>query len=351
MPIDIKRLEDIYNTADLSSENRSWIAIPDSKENKLIANAVGSSGGEPENGWKIHISLDPKHMAQAAKLISEELNRDDAPRVSIKFSGKHLAKSGQPSKQVAFIFYQEELKDKKKIADFLNRIESLLRSHHIGMDQRPINSDEDSNQTKYDAPILDDNHKPTRYNYRNESCVVLDDGLYMETAGAGNTSVHGISILVKQSYYLTLPLSERHNPGGPEDPLASVQIHLPVVPDRTDSPHSFFQNGTIPPSLNTNPTPPTVSCFSTQHYQEILQAIIQLQKEIDSWWPYPNKDRKKVKIEGLQELLTLSLTKNAADAVQEIEARFPDIRKGTISARTAELLDRVRGNSSPPPSL
>src|SRR4051812_27955116 len=126
MPIDITKLMQIYDTNIDSPENKGWIAIPDSRDNVLVA-ISGSSGGEPGNGWKIHISIDPNKMSQAAQLITQELNSEEAPRVSIKFAGKQLASTGQPSKQVAFIFYDEELTNKEKIAAFLNRIEFLLR--------------------------------------------------------------------------------------------------------------------------------------------------------------------------------------------------------------------------------
>lgn len=224
MPINIKQLEEIYSTSNDSPANQGWIAIPDSKGDTLIANAVGSSGGNPGNGWKIHISIDPDKISQAALLIAQELNRDDAPRVSIKLAGKQLAGAGQPSKQAAFIFYEDELNNKTKIAAFINRIEYLLSSNDIGIDPRPINSDIEAAKAKYDAVIVDDQGQPTRFNYRNESCIVMQDDVYNDVGGTGNISVQGEQIWVKQSYYLQLPDSQKHNPGNcVEDPLAEFQ--------------------------------------------------------------------------------------------------------------------------------
>ncbi|KTD37234.1 hypothetical protein [Legionella oakridgensis] len=205
MPISLETLDKIYHSDFDSHESKSWIAIPDSKGDELIAGVTGSSGGNPGNGWKIHISIDPEKIAEAAHLIVQELNSERAPRVSIKLAGKQLAHTGQPSKQVAFIFYEEELKNKLKIAAFLNRIEFLLRSHNIGVDPRPINSDEEDIQTKYDAVLLNTEGKPTRFNYRNEWCIVMEDELYYEVGGRGDTAVQGQQIWVKQSYYLGLP--------------------------------------------------------------------------------------------------------------------------------------------------
>lgn len=114
MPISIQRLTQIYITDFNSPESKGWLAVPDSKEGSIIANALGSSGGNPGNGWKIHISIDPDKIALAAQLIANELNQAEAPRVSIKFAGKQLAPTGQPSKQIALIFYNNELRDRKK---------------------------------------------------------------------------------------------------------------------------------------------------------------------------------------------------------------------------------------------
>jgi hypothetical protein len=225
MSINIEKLEKIYSTNFDSPENKGWIAVPDSKIDTIIANAKGSSGGNPGNGWKIHISIDPEQISQAVQLIAQELNDQDAPRVSIKFAGKQLALTGQPGKQVAFIFYEEELKNIVKIAAFLNRIEFLLKNNNIGMDSRPINSDVEGAKTKYDASLLDNQGKTTRFNYRNENCIVMEDELYSDVGGTGNTLVQDKQIWVKQSYYMRLPNSEKHNPGNHiADPLTKIRI-------------------------------------------------------------------------------------------------------------------------------
>lgn len=355
MPINIEKLAEIYSTSVESSENNGWIAIPDSKSDTLIVNALGSSGGNPGNGWKIHISIDPTKMSQAAQLIAQELNSEEAPRVSIKFAGKQLASTGQPSKQVAFIFYEEELINREKIANFLSRIEFLLRSNNIGPDPRPINSDTEAAKTKYDAIILDDQRKPTRFNYRNEQCIVMEDELYNDVGGIGNTSVQGEQIWVKQSYYLQLPNSQKHNPGNRvEDPFAEIQIKSPNLEGHE------YQGNTIQ-----GPGSPTsiglfkeksskdnaiishnISSFTNEHVAEVEKLIKKLEKEIQSCWPYPNKDRKAEKVRGLRALLKKAENLDASTAVEEVEREFPEIRKGSISTRTADLLDNLRNDKN-----
>lgn len=231
MSIDIDKLDAIYSTDFDSRQNQHWITVPDSKKDELTANALGSSGGNPGNGWKIHISIDPNKISQAVTLVAQALNEDNAPRVSIKFAGKHLAQNGQPSKQIAFIFYEEELQNKAKISAFLNRIESLLTSNDIGQDPRPINSDEKAAKTKYDTFILNTKNEPTRFNYRNEQCIVLEDHCYHDDFGySGNFHVQDQCIFVKQSYFLELDNSQKNNPGNQfDDPLAVIRIASPEL--------------------------------------------------------------------------------------------------------------------------
>ena len=256
MPINIEKLDEIYSASIDSPENKGWIAVPDSKGDTLIANAAGSSGGNPGNGWKIHISIDPSKMSQAAQLIAQELNRDEAPQVSIKFAGKQLASIGQPSKQIALIFYKKELKNNANIAAFLSRIESVLRSNNIGTDPRPINSDIEAAKTKYDSVLFDEQGNASRFNYRNEQCIVMEDDLYNEVGGEDNTSVQGEQIWVRQSYYLKLPNSQKHNPGNCiEDPFAASQAkgsflnrHTELFTQAKSGFFGYFRNTRVNPT-------------------------------------------------------------------------------------------------------
>lgn len=84
------------------------------------------------------------------------------------------------------------------------------------------------------------------------------------------------------------------------------------------------------------------SSLSIQQIEAIRTVIKQLNREIDSFWPYPNKDRKAKKVLGLKALIENALTMDAVSAVEKVESDYPAIRVG-IYSRTAELLDSIRG--------
>jgi hypothetical protein len=89
------------------------------------------------------------------------------------------------------------------------------------------------------------------------------------------------------------------------------------------------------------------SSLSLEHIREIKNQISILNKEISSYWPYPNKDRKILKVLGLEALLKKSTQMDAGSAIAQVESEFADIRKGSISTRTADLLDRIRKDRYP----
>ena len=80
-----------------------------------------------------------------------------------------------------------------------------------------------------------------------------------------------------------------------------------------------------------------------KHLHFIDQLIMQLTWEINSRIPFPNKDRKQLKLDALQKLKTeLSQpTSLFAGAVEKVCNEYPDARLGKISKRTAELFDVI----------
>lgn len=84
------------------------------------------------------------------------------------------------------------------------------------------------------------------------------------------------------------------------------------------------------------------SNLSSTQLEEIQRTILVLEKEIQSCWPYPNKDRKQVKVDALNQLIELCKDKEVADAVQSVEEDFHGVRDGRISSRTADLLDKLK---------
>ena len=106
---------------------------------------------------------------------------------------------------------------------------------------------------------------------------------------------------------------------------------------------TFFSNR----SNHEDPPPnPPVLGFTLDQLANINKLICKLEHEINSYWPYPDKDRKRHKVAGLNKMLGLALNFGAYQAVQTIETEFTEIRKGVMSTRTADLLDTLRAESS-----
>jgi len=86
----------------------------------------------------------------------------------------------------------------------------------------------------------------------------------------------------------------------------------------------------------------TQSNLTDDQLKDIDELIGDLQKEIDSRIPYPNKDRKQDKIDALKELKVQARGKSVADAVDFIDQNYPNARDGVISTRTNKLLDELK---------
>lgn len=82
--------------------------------------------------------------------------------------------------------------------------------------------------------------------------------------------------------------------------------------------------------------------LSDEQILKIKNLITKLTREKASCWPYPNKDRKQNKIDGLNYLLELAKTKLVPEAISLVEVKYPEIRAGRISTRTSDLLDSLR---------
>ena len=88
--------------------------------------------------------------------------------------------------------------------------------------------------------------------------------------------------------------------------------------------------------------------FPAQEHSNICNLIIQLTKEINSIWPYPNKDRKAKKIAVLSQLLLLAngLGSERAIHTDQILAWMknidPEVLKGEHSTRTRDLLHNIK---------
>lgn len=85
------------------------------------------------------------------------------------------------------------------------------------------------------------------------------------------------------------------------------------------------------------------SQFNDEQLQKIINAMDCLTKEINSCWPYPNKDRKAIKVQALRELIDHSKNEDISAAINAIKVKYPDATAGNLSTRTADLLDELEG--------
>jgi hypothetical protein len=81
-----------------------------------------------------------------------------------------------------------------------------------------------------------------------------------------------------------------------------------------------------------------MSSLSHDDIKDINSMIICLQKEIDSVWPYPNKDVKQIKINALNQLKIKAENLPINEAIADIKREFPRVDEGKISTRTSDLL-------------
>jgi O-acetyl-ADP-ribose deacetylase (regulator of RNase III) len=90
------------------------------------------------------------------------------------------------------------------------------------------------------------------------------------------------------------------------------------------------------------------SSISKQHKDDIEKLIDRLTKEVNSSWPYPNKDRKREKIQALDFLLKKTdKGENAAPTIEALKQKFPNALRGKISSRTSDLVQSIEQDAAP----
>lgn len=198
-----------------------WIQVSDSKleSDVVVRKAPGLETTTNGGAWKIHMSIEPDKMSQAIEIILNEVLKDGSPRVAIKFASDMLLKSptSQPGKQVAM-----ELEDgfcPNKVKELLQNIGEKLKANDIQPESRPINSIEEYTIEKWDATIPHSDGSVSYFYYRNHRAVVMPDELF-----DGPLDDSYGEYAVRESYYLSLPESQRHNPTHAVDPLSTLTI-------------------------------------------------------------------------------------------------------------------------------
>lgn len=134
-------------------------------------------------------------------------------------------------------------------------------------------------------------------------------------------------------------------------PVASDATKINVIPATSTQPNPVDPIAT---PLRPSPTPiqsnsmflPSKQAVSThsltvEQVGKINNVINQLTREIQSRWPYPNKDLKQIKVTALQALIRNAETMTISKAIEKITADYPRVAEGRISTRTADLLHQL----------
>jgi len=111
---------------------------------------------------------------------------------------------------------------------------------------------------------------------------------------------------------------------------------------------SFFK--TIQSRIQIPPYEEGNYLLSKKQFGDIESAVQQLDKEINSFWPYPNKDLKRLKVTALLELIENSRNptdsdKDLGEIIADLIAKYPNMLDGSISTRTAKLIDRLEDDA------
>lgn len=111
---------------------------------------------------------------------------------------------------------------------------------------------------------------------------------------------------------------------------------------------SLGKNGMFPPAptkpIQTYEPKSDESSLSQEQIDEINKAIDCLTGEIQSCWPYPNKDVKQIKVDALQAVITNALTMSIRDAIKAAKNEYPRATDGRISTRTADLFAKLENS-------
>ena len=79
------------------------------------------------------------------------------------------------------------------------------------------------------------------------------------------------------------------------------------------------------------------SSLSDEQQEEIHKVVLRLTREIESCWPYPNKDLKAIKVEALTKLCDYAKEMSIPDAIAQVKLNYPMVLEGKLSTRTADL--------------
>lgn len=126
----------------------------------------------------------------------------------------------------------------------------------------------------------------------------------------------------------------------PTPALASTDNSNTSTSDRSST--TFFTPIQEKPGTPPVTTPSPTSSLTTDQLDEIRKIKDNLEKEILSSWPYPNKDRKQIKVDALTKLMEVAEKQPLLDALDTVLSEYPQATYGYISTRTADLFNKLR---------
>jgi hypothetical protein len=77
--------------------------------------------------------------------------------------------------------------------------------------------------------------------------------------------------------------------------------------------------------------------------RKLNKLIHEINGEIHSHWPYPNKDRKRIKVEALRKIkIAIQRDKDVMACIMRIESDQPAALEGKLSTRTYDVIQLVK---------
>jgi hypothetical protein len=142
----------------------------------------------------------------------------------------------------------------------------------------------------------------------------------------------------------TTPSTAKANPSQPAPDTSAKKNEAPLPPTKSNP--TFFKtkhNSSAKSKAGNQP----ISSLSSNQLEKINALKMRLQKEINSCWLYPNKDRKQIKIDALLVLIEYAEKLSITEAVEQVMANYKLAIKGKLSTRTADLFSELIAEDRP----
>ena len=225
--IDIGKLIAFYEV-NISEKNDNQLYLARVLDSKKLGD-----NKKPSSIWQIAIGVDPEKMKEAVRIIAEQLFAEHAPRLLVEFKGKTRSELMPVGSEVVLSFYEDVSTD--EIRNLLIAIENALSQANILPDTR-VNT----------AMVNEAPFQPlgasAYFSFRDKRVQVVEDNQFVKLQTNDVCFLHGDKLLVQQSYFYNLPVSERNNPQKLLVPFIEcslppkVKLPTAMVPDTEPQP-------------------------------------------------------------------------------------------------------------------